>query len=115
MQVKRVPVKVQDYEKVVHIDNSASHWALEHTKFASAARRALATFEDLTSAKNQAVTEIIKAAGAASDMGRVVQARLVKDEKGDAFVEIMLNDEAAPEPEAAPAAAPEAAPAAPAS
>lgn len=102
MQVKRVPIKVQEYDKIVHIDQSSTHWSLEHSKHAAAALSALSTFQDMVAAKNQAVTELVKASGVAG-MNQVVQARLVKDEKGDAYLEIALQDgpfQAEPEPAA---------------
>jgi hypothetical protein len=109
MQIKRAPIKPQDYDKVVHIDQSATHWALEHSRHAAASQDALSTFRDLTSAKNKVVTELCKAAG--FGMERVVQARLVKDGE-DAFVEVAVQDEPVDGvPEAPPEAAPPEAPA----
>jgi len=90
MQIKRAPINPQDYDKVVHIDQSATHWALEHTRHVAASQDALSTFRDLTSAKNKVVTDLCKAAG--FDMARVVQARLVKDGE-EAFVEIAVQEE----------------------
>lgn len=112
MQVKRVPVQLQEYDKVVHIDASATHWALEHSKHASAALSALSTFQDMIAAKNQAVTELCKASG--FDMSTVVQARLIKDPAGNAFIELAVQEaseasgppaEASPPGEEAPAPA----------
>lgn len=112
MQVKRFPIKQQDFDKVVHMDQSAAHWSNEHTRHSAAAMDALSTWRDLVTAKTQSVTELVKSAGV-KDMNRVVQARLVKDEKGESFIEVALHDEpeAAPAPEAPPAPAPEAPPA----
>lgn len=109
MQVKRVPIKAQDYDKVVHIDASATHWSLEHSKHSAAAMSALSTFQDMVAAKNQTVTELCKASGL--DMTKVVQARLVKSTEGDHFVEVAMQDDPAPPaeavaPEPAPAEAP---------
>lgn len=111
MQVKRIPVPLQEYDKVVHIDQSATHWSLEHSKHASAALSALSTFQDMVAAKNQAVTELCKASG--FDMSTVVQARLIRDPAGNAFVELAIQEgpqpaapsEAAPPGEEAPAPA----------
>lgn len=91
MQIKRAPIKAQDYDKVVHMDQSATHWAMEHTRLSAGAMDALSTWRDLTAAKNKVVSELCKAAGL--DMSRVVQARLVRDGE-ETFVEIAVQEEA---------------------
>jgi hypothetical protein len=101
-QVKRFPVKPQEYDKIVHIDASATHWSLEHSKHAAAALSALSTFQDMVAAKNQAVTELVKASGVA-DMNRVLQARLVKDEQGGTFIEVAVHEGPLPDHMAPPA------------
>ena len=90
MLVKRAAIKDQDYDKVVHMDKSATHWALEHSRHAAASQDALSTYRDLTSAKNKVVTELCKSAG--FEMERVVQARLVKD-GDDSFLEVAVHDD----------------------
>jgi len=102
MQVKRVPVQAQDYDKVVQIDASATHWSLEHSKHAAAALSALSTFQDMVAAKNQVVTELCKSSGMA-DMSKVVQARIVKTPEGEHFIEMAFHDD---EPEAPAAGEP---------
>lgn len=115
MQVKRASIQAQDYEKVMHIEASANHWSLEHTRLAASAMDALSTFRDLTQAKKKVVSDLCKAAGL--DLNKIVQARLVKDKEG-IYLEVALQDDqeqtattngapepppAAPVPEPAPA------------
>lgn len=101
MEIKRAPVKAQEYDKAVHIDASATHWALEHSRLSSAAMQALSTYQDLVNAKNQVVTDLVKASG--FDLQRTAQARLIKE--GDAtFIEVTLHD--GPLPNAGPPAPP---------
>ncbi len=108
MQVKKVPISQQDFDKIVHMDNSATHWSLQHSQHQVAAVNALSTYENLVAAKNQCVSELVKASGI-KDMSRVVQARLVKDGKGEPVIEIAMHDDpAAEEPAPAVQAAPEA-------
>lgn len=89
MEIKRAPVKAQEYDKAVHIDASVVHWAQEHARLSSAAMQALSTYQDLVNAKNQIVTDLVKASG--FDLQRAVQARLIKE--GDAtFIEVTMHD-----------------------
>lgn len=119
MEIKRAPVKAQDYDKAVHIDASAAHWSQEHSRHASAAMQALSTYQDLVNAKNQVVTDLVKASG--FDLQRAVQARLVKE--GDStFIEVTLHDgplpgakDVPPAPPGEETSPPEASPPAPAS
>lgn len=115
MEIKRAPVKAQEYDKAVHIDASAAHWAQEHARLSSAAMQALSTYQDLINAKNQVVTDLVKASG--FDLQRAMQARLIKE--GDStFIEVTLHDGPLPgakgdAPPAPPGEASSAAPEAP--
>lgn len=110
MDFKRVPIESKEYEKIVHVDNSATHWALEHSKAQMEANKALSQYSNLVAAKNQMVTDLVKAVGDVQ-ISRIVQARIVKDAEGATFVELALQEpETEPEP-AAPAPEPPAAPA----
>jgi hypothetical protein len=105
METKRAPVKLQDYEKAVHIDASAAHWAQEHARLSAAAMTALSTYQDMINAKNQTMTELCKASG--FDMQRAVQARIIKE--GDAaFIEVTLHDGPIPGVQPTPGPGPEA-------
>ncbi len=89
MELKKVSVDRQTFDKVVHYDQSITHWAMEHARASASAADAMRNYQDLHHAKGNAIAEICKEAGL--DLSRV--SRLQLTGTGDeCFLEVILHD-----------------------